>query len=149
MRSASSCGSSNLTWWSRKRSLTAMRATADHCYTTKILKPMGLTFVQKEGGPIEVETVDQGSNAERAGVAQGDELLECSAVVFQEDHQGTVFLDSNQEKSGHRPYNHTQTIAFDCRGQDFDVVMKAIASNATRLGHTHVELLLMRHGTAA
>ncbi|KIZ04293.1 hypothetical protein MNEG_3669 [Monoraphidium neglectum] len=75
-------------------------------------KPVGVVFSQKEGGPVFIESVVPGGNADKAGIKPGDILNRCSAVTLKAGKEGRY------ERVGHgdRPYDNWEPFASSSSG---------------------------------
>uniref|UniRef100_A0A7S1ISZ3 PDZ domain-containing protein n=1 Tax=Eutreptiella gymnastica TaxID=73025 RepID=A0A7S1ISZ3_9EUGL len=113
-------------------------------YDVTVRKPLGITLEDnikspKIGSVYVFETI-QGGNAEKAGVRAGDVLQKCSAVKLKDGTEGQF----QQQGHGATPYRNFESFAFDTRGETFDTVMAAIASNNERWGYFDVSLRFAR-----
>lgn len=110
--------------------------------TLKLRKPVGVVFTQKPtGGPVYVDEVTPGGNADKSGAVKvGDVLTKCSAVVLKAGKDGQY----ETEGYGQRPYDNWETVMFDCEGQDFKTVMSALKSNNERWGIKDVTLVFRK-----
>ncbi|CAK0751030.1 hypothetical protein CVIRNUC_002036 [Coccomyxa viridis] len=106
-------------------------------------KPMGLILADsKTSQNVFVEEVIPDGNAEKSGKVQvGDILSRCSATVLKDGREGKY----EKEGYGQRLYTNWEKIMFDCEGEDFDTVMKALSSNTERWGIFDVTLELKRY----
>lgn len=104
-------------------------------------KPVGVVFAQNKTGPVFVEELTAGGNADKSGLVQvGDVLSQCSAVVLKAGKEGQY----EREGYGQRPYDNWETIMFDCENQEFKTVMSALKSNNERWGFMNVTLVFRR-----
>ena len=65
----------------------------------------------------------------------------CSATVLKDGREGKYEKDGY----GQRLYTNWEKIMFDCEGEDFDTVMKALSSNTERWGIFDITLELKRY----
>lgn len=93
-------------------------------YTVKIRKPLGLVLEEKSvGGEIYVaEIVDDGNAAKTGLINVGDVLIATSALVF----------NSTSDYGGVTVRKGEETVRLACRGEKFDTVMTAIATNPSQ-----------------
>eukprot|EP01025_Chloroclados_australasicus_P058873 TRINITY_DN7437_c0_g1_i2.p1 TRINITY_DN7437_c0_g1~~TRINITY_DN7437_c0_g1_i2.p1 ORF type:complete len:214 (-),score=10.24 TRINITY_DN7437_c0_g1_i2:174-752(-) len=111
-------------------------------YGATIKKPLGLILVENDKKQVFVEEVVADGNAAKDGrVKVGDIMIGCSAVVLKKGKEGQY----EQEGYAARPYTNWEKVEFDCQGQDFDTVMKAISSNNERWGFNTVDLKFKRY----
>lgn len=104
-------------------------------------KPVGVVFAQNKGGPVFVEELTPGGNADKSGVVQvGDVLTKCSAVVLKAGKEGQY----EKEGYGQRPYDNWETVMFDCENKEFKTVMSALKSNNERWGIMTATLVFRR-----
>ena len=60
----------------------ALFVLPDNCYEVKVMKPLGIAFIETGGGGVEVEYLVEGSNSEKSGVIKpGDVLLATTACM--------------------------------------------------------------------
>ena len=117
---------------------------ANGSITVTLKRPLGLNLREDAASKsIVIESIEQGSNADMAGVfAEGDTLVACSAVMMvteAEAKTGTIYdRDSRGRKGGccstgcsDCPFNHRNwhRVMFDCRGKNFETVIAALQSN--------------------
>ena len=88
----------------------ALFSLPENCYEVKIDKPMGIAFIESDGGGVEVDYLVEGSNAEKVGVIKpGDVLLATTACMGRDGKFERKLIPS--------------------RYLDFDTIMGAIGSN--------------------
>ena len=88
----------------------ALFSLPENCYEVKIDKPMGIAFIESDGGGVEVDYLVEGSNAEKVGVVKpGDVLLATTACMGRDGKFERKLIPS--------------------RYLDFDTIMGAIGSN--------------------
>lgn len=109
-------------------------------YSATLRKPVGVVFSQKDGGPVFIESVTPGSNADKAGFKAGDVLNQCSAVTLKAGKEGRY----EREGYGDRPYDNWETVMIDTEGLKFETVMNALKSNSERWGINTVTLVVRR-----
>ena len=92
-------------------------------YSINIKRPLGLVLEEKKEGGIFVGEIVEGGNADKSGlVSVGDELIATSGVVF----------NSTQDYGGVSVKSGEETVRLAVRGEKFDTIMAAIASNPSQ-----------------
>ncbi|GBF90493.1 hypothetical protein Rsub_03489 [Raphidocelis subcapitata] len=97
-------------------------------YEVTLPKPVGVVFSQKPGGPVFIEEVVAGGNADKAGLKPGDVLSSCSAYTLKAGKEGRY----EREGYGDRPYDNWERVDIECEGLEFKTVMAALKSNNDR-----------------
>lgn len=91
----------------------ALFTLPEQCYEIKINKPLGIAFVEGDGGGVEVDYLVEGGNAELAGkIKPGDVLLATTACMGRDGKFERKVIPS--------------------RYLDFDTIMNAIGSNEAK-----------------
>mmetsp|Transcript_20182 Transcript_20182/g.59914 ORF Transcript_20182/g.59914 Transcript_20182/m.59914 type:complete len:188 (-) Transcript_20182:751-1314(-) len=107
--------------------------------------PTGLVFIQKvAGGPVTVDEVKAGGEADKTGkVMVGDVLAACSAVTFKDGQSG--------DNAGHgdRLFDKWERIMIPTAGMEFKTVMDALKSNSPRWGYRDVVMVFQKPGNSS
>eukprot|EP00961_Rhodomonas_salina_P169203 2280035-Rhodomonas_salina.3 len=111
----------------------------EHCRKLRIQKPLGVILEEvHDGKGAYVVTVNEGSNAAKAGVKVGELLVACSAATLKAGKEGAY---ANQGYGG-RPFDNWELVMFPCIDTPFKNIMSALASNNERWGINDISVVL-------
>merc|ERR1711966_221412 len=111
----------------------------ENCRRLRIRKPLGVILEEvHDGKGAFVVQVNEGSNAEKAGVQVGELLVACSAATLKAGKEGAY---ANQGYGG-RPFDNWEIVMFPCIDTPFKSIMQALASNNERWGIDSISVVL-------
>eukprot|EP00287_Rhodomonas_sp_CCMP768_P005088 CAMPEP_0196740204 /NCGR_PEP_ID=MMETSP1091-20130531/29930_1 /TAXON_ID=302021 /ORGANISM="Rhodomonas sp., Strain CCMP768" /LENGTH=141 /DNA_ID=CAMNT_0042085215 /DNA_START=173 /DNA_END=598 /DNA_ORIENTATION=+ len=111
----------------------------EHCRKIRIEKPLGIILEEVDQGKgAYVVKVNEGSNAQNAGVQVGELLVACSAATLKAGKEGRYA----ETGYGGRPFDNWEIVMFPCIDTPFKSIMQALASNNDRWGINAISVVL-------